>query len=180
MFLKTYNTEFDKIIIILMDQNGRPLEMEDKVNLTLLINKQKRRWYSIEPRAGKYVKGYGFLSFARKYEIQLLDTRLDALKTASKKVFHKAAEATDEVLGKKNSWQKCKTWWKSKKFWRNSYSTRKNRRRIKWTETSTIKIENYKISKLLNDSTASEFMTKNGSNKGFIKWSMYYQQKYKV
>ena len=39
MFLKTYNTEFDEIIIIFTDQNGRPLEIKDKVNLTLLINK---------------------------------------------------------------------------------------------------------------------------------------------
>ena len=40
------------------------------------------RRYSIEPRTRKYVKGYGFLSFARK---QVLDTGLDAVKTASKK-----------------------------------------------------------------------------------------------
>ena len=39
VFLKTYNTEFDEIIITFMDQNGRPLEIENKVNLTLLINK---------------------------------------------------------------------------------------------------------------------------------------------
>ena len=39
VFLKTYNTEFDEIIITHTDQNGRPLEIEDKVNLTLLINK---------------------------------------------------------------------------------------------------------------------------------------------
>ena len=48
--------------------------------------------YSIEPRTRKHVKGYGFLSFARKYKKQLLDTGLDAVKTASKKVFHKAGE----------------------------------------------------------------------------------------
>ena len=41
--------------------------------------------YSIEQRTRKYVKGYGFLSFARIYEKQLLDTGLDSLKTASKK-----------------------------------------------------------------------------------------------
>ena len=41
VFLKTYNTEFGEIIITLTDQNVRPLEMEDKVNLTSLINKQK-------------------------------------------------------------------------------------------------------------------------------------------
>ena len=38
-FLKTYNTKIHEIIIIFLDENGRPLEIEDKVNLTLLINK---------------------------------------------------------------------------------------------------------------------------------------------
>ena len=49
--------------------------------------------YSIEPRARRYIKGYGFLPFARnlfnKYGKQLLDTatktELNALKTAFKK-----------------------------------------------------------------------------------------------
>ena len=45
VFLKTCNTEFDEIIITFTYQNGRPLEIEDKVNLTLLINKQK--WHAI-------------------------------------------------------------------------------------------------------------------------------------
>ena len=39
VLLETYNTEFDQIIITFTDQKGRPLEIEDKVNLTLLINK---------------------------------------------------------------------------------------------------------------------------------------------
>ena len=39
VFLKNYNTEFDEIIITFTDQNAWPLEIEDKVNLTLLINK---------------------------------------------------------------------------------------------------------------------------------------------
>ena len=41
MFLKTYNTEFDEIIIKLVDQSSRPLKIEGKVNLTLLIDKYK-------------------------------------------------------------------------------------------------------------------------------------------
>ena len=41
VFLKTHNTEFDKIIITFMNQNDRPLEMEDKVNITLPNKKQK-------------------------------------------------------------------------------------------------------------------------------------------
>ena len=59
--------------------------------------------YSTEPRFRKYVKGYGFLSFARKfgdkYGKKLMDTAtktgIDAAKTASKRVVQKNAEATD-------------------------------------------------------------------------------------
>ena len=36
-FLKTCNTEFDKIIVTFTDQYGRLLEIEDKINFTLLI-----------------------------------------------------------------------------------------------------------------------------------------------
>ena len=42
----------------------------------------------IEPRTRKYVRGYGFLSFAKKYRKQILDKGLNA----SKKVVHKAGE----------------------------------------------------------------------------------------
>ena len=41
VFLKAYNTEFDETVITFTNQNSRPLEIEDKVNLTLLINKYK-------------------------------------------------------------------------------------------------------------------------------------------
>ena len=42
--------------------------------------------YSIEPRTGKYVEGYEFLLFVRKYKKQLLNKGLDAVKTASKRL----------------------------------------------------------------------------------------------
>ena len=38
VFLKTYNSEFDDIITF-KDQNGGPLDIKDKISLTLLINK---------------------------------------------------------------------------------------------------------------------------------------------
>ena len=61
--------------------------------------------YSIEPRTRKYVKGHGFLLFARylsnKNGKRLLDTGIDALKTASKKVVRKVAEATSEFIENK-------------------------------------------------------------------------------
>ena len=46
----------------------------------------------MEPRTRKYVKGYGFLLFARKNKNQLLDIGLDAVKSASKKVVQKGGE----------------------------------------------------------------------------------------
>ena len=54
--------------------------------------------YSEEPKFRKYVKGYGFLSFANKlgnkYGKNLMDTAtktgIDAAKTASKRVVHKS------------------------------------------------------------------------------------------
>ena len=48
--------------------------------------------YSIELRTRKYVKWYGFLSFARKSRKQLLDMGLYSLKTSSKKVVNKTVE----------------------------------------------------------------------------------------
>ena len=39
VFLKTYYSEFDEIIIAFTDQNDRLLKTEDKINLTLHIDK---------------------------------------------------------------------------------------------------------------------------------------------
>ena len=65
--------------------------------------------YSIEPRDRIYVKGYGFMSFARsmsnKYGKKLVDTAkksaTDAIKTASKRPIQKTAEATGDLVGNK-------------------------------------------------------------------------------
>ena len=64
--------------------------------------------YSTEPKFRKYVKGCGFLSFAKKsgdkYGKKLMDTatktEIDAAKTASKRVVQRTAEATDLVGNK--------------------------------------------------------------------------------
>ena len=76
--------------------------------------------YSIEPRDRIYVKGYGFLSFAKnmgthatkvaknlsnKYSQNLLDcakkSSTDGIKTASKRAIQKTAEATGDLIGNK-------------------------------------------------------------------------------
>ena len=65
--------------------------------------------YSPEPKYRKYVKGYGFLSFAKKFGDKygkiLMDaatkTGIDAAKTASKRVIQITAEATGDLIGNK-------------------------------------------------------------------------------
>ena len=65
--------------------------------------------YSVEPRDRVYVKGYGFLSFARnidnKYSQKLIDiakkSTTDVIKTASKRAIQKTAEATGDLIGNK-------------------------------------------------------------------------------
>ena len=37
IFLKTFNSEYDEIKIWFTDQNSKPLEMEDRINLTMVI-----------------------------------------------------------------------------------------------------------------------------------------------
>ena len=37
IFLKTFNLEFQEIKIWFTDQTSKPLEVEDKINLTLII-----------------------------------------------------------------------------------------------------------------------------------------------
>ena len=65
--------------------------------------------YSTEARFRKYVEGYSFLSFARKfgdrYGKKLMDTAtktgMDVVKTTSKWAIHKTAEATRDLAGNK-------------------------------------------------------------------------------
>ena len=62
---------------------------------------------SLEPRDRIYVKGYGFMSFARsmsnKYGKELVDTAkksaTDAIKTAFKRAMQKTAEVTGDLVG---------------------------------------------------------------------------------
>ena len=65
--------------------------------------------YSTEPKYRKYVEGYGFLSFAKKfgdkYDKNLIDntpkTGINAGKTTSKSVVQKTAEGTRDLIGNK-------------------------------------------------------------------------------
>ena len=65
--------------------------------------------YSIEPRERRFVKGYGFMSFARnrsdKYSKSLMDKGIDVsktfAKTAGKKILKETVKATGDLIGNK-------------------------------------------------------------------------------
>ena len=65
--------------------------------------------YSIELKERRYLKGYGFMSFARnfsdKYSKSLMDKGIDLSKTfaetAGKKILKKTAKATRDLIGNK-------------------------------------------------------------------------------
>ena len=123
--------------------------------------------YSIEPRTRKKFKGYGSLSFAtilsNKYGEQLLDTStkagINVLKTTSKKLIPKAAEAWGEFLGNKIADKIVKLAENSKNVEEIIIPPEK-RENINRIKTSIIKIEYYKISKLLKVSLVSKFVTR--------------------
>ena len=64
---------------------------------------------SLEPKYRKYVQGYGFLPFARKFGDKsgkklintATETGIDAAKTASKRIVQKTAGATWDLIGNK-------------------------------------------------------------------------------
>ena len=61
--------------------------------------------YSIEPRERRFVKGYGFLSFARnfndKYGKYLRNASKTFAKTAGKEILKETAKATGDLIGSK-------------------------------------------------------------------------------
>ena len=65
--------------------------------------------YSIEPRDRIYVKGYGFMTFAKnlsnKYSQKIIDTAkksaTDAIKTASQRAIQKNGKTTGDLVGNK-------------------------------------------------------------------------------
>ena len=65
--------------------------------------------YSTEPRERRFVKGYGFMSFARnfsdKYSKSFMDKGMDVskkyTKTAGKKIHKETAKATEDLIGNK-------------------------------------------------------------------------------
>ena len=67
IFFKTFDSEFLYIEVFFTDQNSNNLEIEDKINIALVINESiiYKSYTLVQPRNQIFVKGYGFLPFAK-------------------------------------------------------------------------------------------------------------------
>ena len=113
ILLKTFITDVSYIKLWFTDQNSKPLEIKDKINNTLVINKRatyrKMTCNWIEHRDPIFVKVDRFLSFTKNISKninknlsgknspkKLLDHAKQAatsvLKTGSKRVIHKSSQ----------------------------------------------------------------------------------------
>ena len=70
-FLKTFDSEFFYIEVWFTDQNSNPLEVENKVNIALVVNKSMayNRLHAIQLNIGKKISK----SLNSKYSRKLLD-----------------------------------------------------------------------------------------------------------
>ena len=131
--------------------------------------------YSTQPKFRKGIKGYRFLSFARKfgdkYGKKLMDnatkTGIDAAKTASKRVVQKTAEATGDLIGNKiadkiSSLGKTNSKEKEEQEISIPPEKRQQINDLRWLVLSIIKMEYQKITNLVGKSLdeVPRFITK--------------------
>ena len=115
------------------------------------------------------------MAFCHSLEIYLklwklwLNTRLDALETASEKVIHKLAQAAGEFIGNKIVDKIVKP----KNIEQIIIPSEKRRINIEWIITSIMKMEYYKISKLSDDSSVSMFVTRKWNEVNDLSGSQY-------
>ena len=117
MFLKIFNSEFQEIKVWFPDQTSKSLEVEDRINVTLIIkyyglsatllnatfNYIKMR-YSIKPKERRHLRGCGFLSFARNIGTHATKVA----KNMSNKYGQKLADTAKKICNRcdKNSFKK--------------------------------------------------------------------------
>ena len=102
-------------------------------------------------------------NYSNKYKKQLLETDLDALKTASKKAVHEAAEVAGEFIRNKFAEAVAKS--NDDKIVKQKAVIDKNSRNVEKRVIKQIKCKSLVLSsysKLLNELTISKSLTKNG------------------
>ena len=124
IFLKTFDSEFSYIEVWFTDQNSKPLQIEGKINVTLVIDlsvKHRKGWDiqfileieyfwkamdfyhlpKIWVNIGKNISN----NLSDKYSQKLLDHAIqsatDAFETASKRAIQETVEAGGDLIGNK-------------------------------------------------------------------------------
>ena len=93
VLLKTYNAQSNIIIITFKDQNGKPLELQDKVNLTSLTNVYNHLFRTSMNEFLSFAK-----SLSKKYGKKFCyRKRITCCKNCFQIKFHKTAEATRKI-----------------------------------------------------------------------------------
>ena len=101
IFSKGFKSDISSIEVWFTDQNIKPLDIDDKINITLVIN-----WcvtckirYQIDPRELIFGKGCGFLSFAKymgKNIGQIINENVSG-KCSQKLLYHAKETATNAL-----------------------------------------------------------------------------------
>ena len=125
--------------------------------------------YSIEPRERRYVKGYGFMSFARnfsdKYSKSLIDASKTFAKTAGKEILKGTAKATGDLIGNKiDDKITAKPHNEDKVIMKNIFFLKKDKKLLMNQNLHNIIMEYQKNPKLIDDNTLnqpSKFRTRN-------------------
>ena len=103
--LKTFNSEFQEIKVWFADQTSKPLEVEERINVTLIKCNSHciKMGYSVEARdIGKKI--------SNKYTQKFVDSAIksgatkvatNAIKTASKRAIEQTSEAAGDLIGNK-------------------------------------------------------------------------------
>ena len=113
IFLKTFNSEFQENELWFTDQTSKPLEVEDKINLTLIIKQYgyyKKCVIQLNLEIERMEKAMDFYlllkilassKYSQKHVDSAKKSASDAIKTASKRAIQKTAEATGDLIGNK-------------------------------------------------------------------------------
>ena len=94
-FLKAFHSEFSYIEVLFADQSSNLLEIDDKINITLVINWSitYKKWHASQFNHEIFVKDYEFLSLT---------------KNVGKNIGKNVSKSSNSKYSQKNSWS-CQT-----------------------------------------------------------------------
>ena len=98
IFLKPFNSEFSYVEVWFTVQNSEPLEIENRINITLIISQSVtyKKWHAVQfnVEMGKNMLLNWFLKYA-------LNLHTDAFKSSSKRAIQRTTKGTSDLMWNK-------------------------------------------------------------------------------